>query len=123
MVLDLNLDVEVVGAPIIRDPDGLAMSSRNVYLSSAERSLAPQPVHGAGEGRHPDLGAGRPRARRTRPSIAPPTTPPSPWTTPPWSTRPPSPRCPTTTPERALFVVAARVGRTRLIDNTTLTFG
>ena len=40
MVLDLNLDIEVVGAPIVRDPDGLATSSRNVFLSSAERILA-----------------------------------------------------------------------------------
>jgi len=40
MVLDLNLDVEVVGAPTVREPDGLALSSRNVFLTPAERSLA-----------------------------------------------------------------------------------
>jgi pantoate ligase/cytidylate kinase len=40
MVMDLNLPVEVVGCPIIREPDGLAMSSRNQYLSSEERSQA-----------------------------------------------------------------------------------
>jgi len=34
---DLNLGVDVVGLPIIREPDGLAMSSRNSYLSAAER--------------------------------------------------------------------------------------
>jgi pantoate--beta-alanine ligase len=40
MVLDLNMDVEVIGCPIIRETDGLAMSSRNVYLSGAEREQA-----------------------------------------------------------------------------------
>jgi len=40
MVRDLNMDVEVVECPIVREPDGLAMSSRNVYLSNQERSQA-----------------------------------------------------------------------------------
>ena len=37
MAADLNLPVEIVGMPIIRESDGLAMSSRNVYLSTSER--------------------------------------------------------------------------------------
>ena len=41
MVTDLNLAVEVIGAPTLRDPDGLAMSSRNQRLSPAERAVAP----------------------------------------------------------------------------------
>ncbi|WP_277655809.1 pantoate--beta-alanine ligase [Seleniivibrio woodruffii] len=40
MVKDLNMDVEVVGMPIIREADGLAMSSRNVYLGAQERRSA-----------------------------------------------------------------------------------
>jgi pantoate--beta-alanine ligase len=40
MSKDLNLGVSVVGVPIVREPDGLALSSRNVYLEPKERSAA-----------------------------------------------------------------------------------
>ncbi|MFJ6212362.1 pantoate--beta-alanine ligase [Streptomyces sp. NPDC092296] len=40
MVLDLNFPVEVVGVPTVREPDGLALSSRNRYLSEQERISA-----------------------------------------------------------------------------------
>ena len=40
MVADLDVPVEIVTCPIARDPDGLAMSSRNIYLSAAERERA-----------------------------------------------------------------------------------
>ena len=41
LVKDLNLGVEIVVRPTVRERDGLAMSSRNVYLSTKERRVAP----------------------------------------------------------------------------------
>ncbi len=41
MMRDLNLDIELVVVPTVREPDGLAMSSRNTYLTALERSEAP----------------------------------------------------------------------------------
>jgi pantoate--beta-alanine ligase len=46
MVRDLSIPVEVVGCPTVREADGLAMSSRNAYLTPAERAAAPV-VHAA----------------------------------------------------------------------------
>lgn len=40
MVSDLNMDIEIIGCPIVREEDGLAKSSRNTYLNDAERKAA-----------------------------------------------------------------------------------
>ena len=42
LVKKVNLDIEIIGCPIIREADGLAMSSRNTRLSPHERSIAPE---------------------------------------------------------------------------------
>ncbi len=54
LVRDLGFDVEVVGVPTLREPDGLALSSRNAYLDAAMRGEAPALVRAldAAEGAH-----------------------------------------------------------------------
>jgi len=57
MASDLNLDTEIVVCPIVREPDGLALSSRNAYLTPEERKAATV-LHRALEAAHQELLAG-----------------------------------------------------------------
>ncbi len=59
MVHDLDMPITILGAPTMREPDGLAMSSRNAYLSAAERTVAPRLFAVLNEVSQ-DLTAGRP---------------------------------------------------------------
>jgi pantoate--beta-alanine ligase len=120
MVADLELGVAIESVPIVRDPDGLATSSRNAYLSGAERAtaLAIPAAMTAGS----NAAAGGPAAVLAAArqaldqgalavdylSLV------DPQTFLPVGGQHTGP---------AVLAVAARVGRTRLIDNVPLTFG
>ncbi len=74
VVADLNLPVEIVAVETVRDPDGLALSSRNVFLSPAERAVGPGAAAGARGGsggasvrRRPDRGRAGDSRWRARP--------------------------------------------------------
>ena len=122
MVRDLCFPVEIVLAPIVREPDGLAMSSRNSYLSPEERSWAPRiyeslqaacALHDEGEkdartlceGVHAALGGG-PAVSIDYISVV------------DWETLRPV----DTITGKTLLAVAVKVGRTRLIDNVILNY-
>jgi len=120
MVRDLCIDVEIVGAPIVREADGLAMSSRNKYLEGEDRLAArclyralcrARDLHVAGV-RDPEKLLDVVRAKilaepKAKIEYA--------------EARDPETLSPVRVPsERMTILVAARVGPTRLIDNITL---
>ncbi|MGC5014845.1 pantoate--beta-alanine ligase [Streptosporangium sp. DT93] len=119
MAADLNLPVTVVGAPTVREPDGLALSSRNRYLSAQDRPVALALSRALDEGARERTA---PRVRRAARAVL---------------DAEPSLALdylvlvdPATFAEvgddhagEAILAVAARVGTTRLIDNVTLTLG
>jgi pantoate--beta-alanine ligase len=120
MVQDLNLPIDLIACPTVREPDGLAMSSRNRYLTPQDRSratilyrslLCAAKLHTAGE-HHPDavlakmlehLAADPALAIEYADLVDPNTLLPV-----------------TTTARGALLAIAARFGATRLIDNILL---
>jgi len=119
MADDLNLPVEVVGCPLVREPDGLALSSRNVHLHGPDRdralalSSALRAAERAAAGGERDPRAIRAAALRAME---------------PFSVEPeylelvsPDTLVPVETVDGDVLVaVAARVGATRLIDNTLI---
>ena len=62
MAKDLDLPVRVIGIPTVREPDGLALSSRNAYLSATERAVAPT-LHRVMSACAAKMSAGAPIAR------------------------------------------------------------
>jgi|SRR5271166_1160486 len=120
MVRDLNFPVEVVACPIVREPDGLAMSSRNTYLNREERVRALVLQRALKEARQQfqagersaakliaaakEVFAGEPQVRLDYLEIVDP------------DTLDPVERI----SQKALVAVAGYVGSTRLIDNTIL---
>lgn len=62
MAQDLCFAIDVIGCPTLRDPDGLAMSSRNLRLKPEERALAPE-IHKAMQALNRELGAGEKRQK------------------------------------------------------------
>ncbi|MBU6399383.1 MAG: pantoate--beta-alanine ligase [Verrucomicrobia bacterium] len=122
MARDLNFPIRIVVAPICREPDGLALSSRNRYLSPAERAQAVALIQAIRQARQTVRRAARPvLANRLKSELT--------WLI---ETRPAArvdyleffdPRTlrPVTTVRRgAHLALAAYVGRTRLIDNGRL---
>lgn len=120
MARDLDMPVEVVGAPIVREPDGLALSSRNRYLSPDERERARAisaalraAAHGFEEGeRDPRALMAAAEAELTPVDRVEYVALADADALTPLDTAP--------IPPRALLAIAAHVGRTRLIDNLVL---
>jgi len=121
MVTDLNIGIEVIGAPIVREHDGLAISSRNIFLTATERPVARSisaalekaatqcsvPAARAAAYEVLDRAEAEPCFELDYATIVNPTT----FT-----------EVPDDHVGPAIFLVAARVGDTRLIDNTIIDF-
>jgi pantoate--beta-alanine ligase len=120
MVADLKMATEIVVCPIVREADGLALSSRNVYLSAAERAQAlvlsravrrVEDLFAAGERRPEALLAAAKTIFATESAVRVDYIELVDWGT----------LLPTETASKgSLFAIAAYVGATRLIDNAIL---
>ncbi|WP_282042330.1 pantoate--beta-alanine ligase [Halomonas alimentaria] len=118
MVADLHFPIEIVGVPIVRAEDGLALSSRNGYLSPEQRAIAPRLYATLCELREGLEAGSTPSALleqgRTRLEEA--------GFEPDYLELRAADLGPATTATReAVLLAAARLGTTRLIDNLTLT--
>ena len=119
MVADLNLPVRIVGCPTVREPDGLAMSSRNAYLTPEERpralalSRALAAAREAVDGGETDAAAVAAAARAPMDALG--VEPEYLAVVDPETFRPVA-----SVDRDVLVAVAARVGRARLIDNDTI---
>lgn len=115
MVRDLAFPVEIVAAPTLREPDGLAMSSRNQFLSTEERRLAPQ-IHRCLQKMRDAMTTGTSREEAERQAQ-------DQLTAAGFQVDYAAIRCPDLlepepgTSGLRVALVAARLGRTRLIDN------
>jgi pantoate--beta-alanine ligase len=121
MVKDLNLEIDVVGCPIVRESDGLALSSRNVFLSPEERAAA-LVLSRAIAAAKAKIAAGERSAQAVRAEMQ------ALFDAEPLASvdyiaivdsdtvRPVE-----TLPGEVLIAVAVKVGKTRLIDNATVT--
>ncbi|HEX7381300.1 MAG TPA: pantoate--beta-alanine ligase [Nevskiaceae bacterium] len=121
MVADLGSGVRVVGEPVVRAADGLALSSRNSYLSAAERRRAPR-LHAALQAVASELRAGRRDfpavcARQRDALIAEGFAPDY------LEVRRPDLELPVGADRRFRILAAARLGRARLIDNVGIAIG
>ncbi len=120
MVRALDFPVELIVAPIVREPDGLAMSSRNIYLSADERARAlvlsrslraARDAWQAGERRGPELEDIGRRVLAETPGLA----------LDYFAVVEPDRLDPAPVAEAgSIIMVTARVGRTRLLDNVIL---
>ena len=122
MVEDLDMPVEVVGMPTFREPDGLAMSSRNIYLGKAERERALALVSGL-RAAHRLYAQGQRSVGTLRRAASDPVAGAADAVDYVTAADPDTLRAlpdESLTPGRLLIAIAARIGRTRLIDNTVL---
>ena len=119
MARDLNLDTKVQGIPTVREPDGLAMSSRNAYLTDEQREAARALSAALAAGAHAAAGGPDAVLRAAREVL---------------DAEPAleldylelrDPELGPVPPEggKARLLVAARLGSTRLIDNAAVLLG
>jgi len=118
MVADLNLNVAVIGVPIVRETDGLAMSSRNRYLNAAQRELAGVLSAALLAGTHAAPGGAEAALRAARAVLSEVPAIDVDYLQLRDSALGPAPAC-----GAGRLLVAARLGMTRLLDNVAVEIG